>query len=66
MKDEITIAQALNGRVRIHAARTTQLVSEMSYAEGIHRQVLYTVGLVLYIFIMIKTGKSVDFKILDY
>lgn len=32
---------------------TTQLVSEMSYAEGIHRQVLYTVGLVLYIFIMI-------------
>ncbi|MCR5101121.1 MAG: phosphate ABC transporter permease subunit PstC [Butyrivibrio sp.] len=32
---------------------TTQLVSEMGYAEGIHRQVLFTVGLVLYIFIMI-------------
>lgn len=31
---------------------TTQLVSEMGYAEGIHRQVLFTVGLVLYIFIM--------------
>lgn len=31
---------------------TTQLVSEMSYAEGIHRQVLFTVGLVLYIFVM--------------
>ena len=31
---------------------TTQLVSEMSYAEGTHRQVLFTVGLVLYIFIM--------------
>lgn len=32
---------------------TTQLVSEMSYAEGIHRQVLFTVGLVLFVFIMI-------------
>jgi len=31
---------------------TTQLVSEMGYAEGLHRQVLFTVGLVLYIFIM--------------
>lgn len=31
---------------------TTQLVSEMSYAEGVHRQVLFTVGLILYIFIM--------------
>lgn len=32
---------------------TTQLVSEMSYASGLHRQVLYTVGLVLYVFIVI-------------
>lgn len=32
---------------------TTQLVSEMGYAQGLHRQVLFTVGLVLYIFIMI-------------
>ncbi|MCR4902658.1 MAG: phosphate ABC transporter permease subunit PstC [Butyrivibrio sp.] len=32
---------------------TTQLVSEMGYAEGIHRQVLFTVGLVLYIFVMV-------------
>lgn len=32
---------------------TTQLVSEMSYAEGTHRQVLFTVGLVLFVFIMI-------------
>ena len=31
---------------------TTQLVSEMSYASGLHRQVLFTVGLVLYIFIL--------------
>ena len=32
---------------------TTQLVSEMSYSEGLHRQVLFTVGLVLYAFILI-------------
>ena len=32
---------------------TTQLVSEMGYAEGTHRQVLFTVGLVLYLFIMV-------------
>lgn len=32
---------------------TTQLVSEMSYSSGLHRQVLFTVGLVLYIFVMI-------------
>lgn len=31
---------------------TTQIVSEMGYAGGLHRQVLFTVGLVLYIFIM--------------
>ncbi len=32
---------------------TTQIVSEMGYSGGTHRQVLFTVGLVLYIFIMI-------------
>lgn len=32
---------------------TTQIVSEMGYASGLHREVLFTVGLVLYIFIMI-------------
>ena len=32
---------------------TTQIVSEMGYAQGLHRQVLFTVGLILYIFIMI-------------
>lgn len=31
---------------------TTQLVSEMGYAEGLHRQVLFTVGLILYLFIL--------------
>ena len=32
---------------------TTQIVSEMGYASGTHRQVLFTVGLVLYLFIMV-------------
>ena len=32
---------------------TTQIVSEMGYAGGLHREVLFTVGLVLFIFIMI-------------
>lgn len=32
---------------------TTQLVSEMGYSSGLHRRVLFTVGLVLYIFIVI-------------
>ncbi|MDO4477625.1 MAG: phosphate ABC transporter permease subunit PstC [Lachnospiraceae bacterium] len=32
---------------------TTQLVSEMGYAEGLHRQVLFSVGLVLFVFIMV-------------
>ncbi len=32
---------------------TTQIVSEMGYSAGLHRQVLFSVGLVLYAFIMI-------------
>ena len=32
---------------------TTAVVAEMSYAEGLHRQVLFTIGLVLFFFIMI-------------
>ena len=32
---------------------TTAIVSEMGYAQGIHRQMLFTIGLVLFLFIMI-------------
>ena len=45
---------------------TTQIVSEMGYAQGLHRKVLFTVGLVLFIFIMVvnfillKVRKSVS------
>ncbi len=32
---------------------TTAIVAEMGYASGLHRQVLFTIGLVLFVFIMI-------------
>lgn len=32
---------------------TTAIVSEMGYSQGVHRQVLFTIGLVLFAFIMI-------------
>lgn len=35
---------------------TTAIVSEMGYAGGLHRQVLFTVGLVLFAFIMMVNG----------
>lgn len=37
-----------------HSVRflTTAIVSEMSYSEGLHRQVLFTIGLVLFVFIL--------------
>jgi len=46
---------SVNLPLPFHSVRflTTQLVSEMGYAEGTHRQVLFSVGLVLYVFIMI-------------
>ncbi len=37
-----------------HSVRflTTAIVSEMSYSSGLHRQVLFTIGLVLFVFIL--------------
>lgn len=32
---------------------TTAIVSEMGYSQGVHRQVLFTIGLVLFVFIML-------------
>lgn len=32
---------------------TTAIVSEMSYSSGVHRQVLFTIGLVLFVFIIL-------------
>lgn len=38
-----------------HSVRllTTAIVSEMGYAEGLHRQVLFTIGMILFLFIMV-------------
>lgn len=35
---------------------TTAIVSEMGYAGGLHRQVLFTIGLILFVFIMMING----------
>ena len=46
----------LNGSGRDTAFPATNkiaIVSEMGYASGTHRQVLFTIGLVLFIFIMV-------------
>lgn len=46
---------AVNLPTMFHSVRflTTGIVSEMSYASGLHRQVLFTIGLVLFLFILI-------------
>jgi phosphate transport system permease protein len=42
---------------------TTAIVSEMGYSQGTHRQVLFTIGLVLFFFIMLmNTGVSRSLK----
>lgn len=45
---------SVNMPLPFHSVRflTTALVSEMAYAQGTHRQVLFTIGLVLFVFIM--------------
>lgn len=57
--EAMAINMVAGGAVRLplpfHSVKTltTQIVSEMGYAEGLHRQVLFTVGMVLYVFILI-------------
>ena len=48
-------ANAVNLPAPFNSVRflTTAIVSEMSYSSGVHRQVLFTIGLVLFVFIMI-------------
>lgn len=45
---------SVNVPLPFHSVRflTTAIVSEMGYAQGIHRQVLFTIGLILFLFIM--------------
>lgn len=49
---------SVNAPLPFNAVRflTTAIVSEMGYAEGLHRQVLFTIGLVLFVFIMLING----------
>lgn len=46
---------SVNSPLPFHSVRflTTAIVSEMGYAAGTHRQVLFTIGLVLFVFIMV-------------
>ena len=46
---------SVNAPLPFHSVRflTTAIVSEMGYASGTHRQMLFTIGLVLFVFIMI-------------
>lgn len=46
---------SVNMPLPFHSVRflTTAIVSEMGYSQGVHRQVLFTIGLVLFAFIMI-------------
>lgn len=46
---------SVNTPLPFHSVRflTTAIVSEMGYSQGTHRQVLFTIGLVLFVFIML-------------
>ena len=51
----IVLGSSVNAPLPFNSVRflTTAIVSEMGYASGLHRQVLFTIGLVLFVFIMI-------------
>lgn len=55
MAISLVSGSSVNAPLPFHSVRflTTAIVSEMGYASGLHRQVLFTIGLVLFVFIMI-------------
>ena len=55
MAISLVSGSAVNLPLPFHSVRflTTAIVSEMSYSTGLHKQVLFTIGLVLFVFIMI-------------
>ncbi len=55
MAISLVSGSSVNLPLPFHSVRflTTAIVSEMGYAAGLHRQVLFTIGLVLFAFIMI-------------
>ena len=54
MAISLVSGSAVNSPLPFHSVRflTTAIVSEMSYSSGLHKQVLFTIGLVLFAFIM--------------
>lgn len=55
MAISLVSGSSVNFPLPFHSVRflTTAIVSEMGYASGLHRQVLFTIGLVLFAFIML-------------
>lgn len=55
MAISLVSGSSVNFPLPFHSVRflTTAIVSEMGYASGLHRQVLFTIGLVLFVFIML-------------
>lgn len=55
MAISLVSGSSVNLPLPFHSVRflTTAIVAEMGYASGLHRQVLFTIGLVLFAFIMI-------------
>lgn len=55
MAISLVSGSAVNIPLPFHSVRflTTAIVSDMSYSQGTHRQVLFTIGLVLFVFIMV-------------
>ena len=51
----LVAGNSINSPTFFHSVRflTTGIVSEMGYASGLHRQMLFTIGLILFIFIII-------------
>lgn len=58
MAISLVSGNSVNLPLPYHSVRflTTAIVSEMGYAGGVHRQVLFTIGLVLFGFIMVVNG----------
>lgn len=55
MAISLVSGSSVNAPLPFHSVRflTTAIVSEMGYAADLHRQVLFTIGLVLFVFIML-------------
>lgn len=51
----LVAGNAVNAPAPFNSVRflTTGIVAEMSYSQGLHRQALFTIGLVLFVFIMV-------------